>query len=94
MAVNILKTTLTVNGYSKNSPTKEIVVTLDGSILISEINDYLPNNKNRYNDEVGGIPSGSTATLLTSDTMIVAVFNAEASAEGTWKVISELPFMA
>lgn len=90
---NILKTTLTVNGYSKNSPTKEIVVTLDGSITVGEINNFLPNNNSRYDKEVERIPSGSSAQLLSIDTMYACTFIAEGSADGTWKCIAKIPYI-
>lgn len=97
----ILKKTLNTNGYSKNSPVKEITVTLDNSITLLDINNILPNNGTRYDDDIEFIPSGSTTTLLTIDTMYVCVFIAEIGTlctdnnnlEGEWKTISEIPFI-
>ena len=100
---NILKQTLNENGNMKNSPTKVITITLDSPISINDVNSYLPNNGSRYDSkEVQLIPSNSSATILTTDEMIVCVFIAESGVvnpvtnnlEGVWKVISELPFIA
>lgn len=100
---NILRQTLNENGNLKNSPTKVITITLDSPISINNVNDYLPNNGSKYDEkEVQLIPSNSSATILTTDEMIVCAFIAESGLvhaktgyqEGVWKVISELPFMA
>lgn len=100
---NILRQTLNENGNLKNSPTKVITITLDSPISINNVNDYLPNNGSKYDEkEVQLIPSNSSSTILTTDEMIICTFIAESGLidpitgfqEGTWKVISELPFMA
>ena len=97
---NILKQTLNSNGYSKNSPLKEITVTLDSSITPLDVNSILVNNGTKYSKDMEFIPSGSTATILTPTEMFVCVFIAETGVlcpsnnnlEGEWKVISQLPF--
>ena len=90
----ILKQTLNVNGNLMNSPKKEITVTLDNSIAITDINSILPNNGSKYdNNEIQLIPSGSSATILSIDTMYVCTFIAEGSVDGKWECIGKIPYI-
>ena len=103
MSVNILTTNYTNTGFKPNMGLKEIVVTLDGAITISEINNFLPNNGSRYNktENIDFIPSGSNATILSGDTMYVCIFIAEEGListqtgykEGKWKCIAKTTYI-
>lgn len=103
MAVNILKTQYTSDGFNPNMGLKEITVTLDGVITVADINDYLPNNGDRFNtiEQIKFIPTNSTATILSSDTYYVCVFIAESGTvnskttyqEGIWKCIGKKSYL-
>lgn len=97
---NILKTTLNSNGRI-NSPVKEITVTVDESVIPSTINNFLPNNNSSYDKSTGFIPSGSSATIYSTDTMLVCSFIAEIGTvddtktewiNGLWKCIASVSY--
>jgi hypothetical protein len=100
---NILKAVYEGDNFRPNSKTYSITVVLDGSILVSDINLYLPNNGSRYNtiENTGFIPSNSTATILSADTYYVCVFIAENGSinaitqrqEGIWKCIGKKSYL-
>ena len=93
---------VTKNGQSYPKPIKELDVTTNSVVSVSDINNYLPNNGTRYNSKDGYIPNNSMVNFQTGDSLIVAMFNANKGAvstfnsnwiEGEWNVIAKVPFI-
>jgi len=96
---NILKAIYQGDNFKPNSKTIEITMTLDSDITIGDINLYLPNNGDKY-QEIEGIaylPTGSSAKIYTPSYLFMCNFVAENGninnqtqlQEGTWRCLAK-----
>lgn len=99
---NILKRTYQGSNFKPNSTLIEIIVTLDSDIPASDINLYLPNNGNKY-QEIEGVaylPTESSATVVGLTYKYYCSFIAEFGSiattgyqEGKWVAFAKVPFL-
>jgi hypothetical protein len=104
---NILKSTYQASNFKPNSELRELTITLDSDIDISEINSYLPNNGDRFGtmsaEGINYLATESSAVVVCPSYKYMCSFVAEYGTvvnsatgwkNGVWKAFAKIEFIA
>lgn len=88
-----LKITYNQSGHYYNAPYKIFSASCDLDLTSANVNTILPNNKSNYMSDTKDIPTGSQIVVMCKTYALGCIFDAGASTDGIWRIISKIPFV-